>query len=41
MLYDTLHELDKMNFDLIVAEKVPQEGIGKAIHDKLLRAQNY
>lgn len=40
-LYDTLHELDKLNFDLIVAEKVPEEGIGKAIHDKLSRAQNY
>lgn len=40
-LYETLHELDAMNFDLIVAEKVPEIGIGKAIHDKLNRANNF
>ncbi len=30
-----------MDFGLIVAEEVPDEGIGKAIHDKLSRAQNF
>ncbi len=40
-LYETLHELDNMDFGLIVAEEVPDEGIGKAIHDKLSRAQNF
>lgn len=40
-LYETLHDLDNMGFGLLVAEEVPCEGIGKAIHDKLSRAQNY
>jgi len=34
-----MQELDNMDFDLIIAEKFPNIGIGKALNDKLLRAQ--
>lgn len=37
-LYDALHHLDSLQFDLIIVEKVPDEGIGKAINDRLSRA---
>lgn len=37
-LFSTLHELDGMNLDLIVAIQVPNIGIGKAINDRLRRA---
>jgi L-threonylcarbamoyladenylate synthase len=33
-----LRELDAENLDLIVAERVPEEGIGAAINDRLMRA---
>jgi L-threonylcarbamoyladenylate synthase len=33
-----LRELDAENLDLIVAERVPEEGIGAAINDRLTRA---
>jgi L-threonylcarbamoyladenylate synthase len=33
-----LRELDAENLDLIVAERVPEEGIGAAINDRLERA---
>jgi L-threonylcarbamoyladenylate synthase len=33
-----LRELDAENLDLIVAERVPEEGIGAAISDRLERA---
>jgi len=33
-----LRELDAENLDLIVAECVPEEGIGAAINDRLRRA---
>ena len=32
-----LRELDAENLDLIVAERVPEEGIGAAINDRLER----
>lgn len=38
VLYDALHQLDKENIDLIIAEKFPDYGIGKTINDRLLRA---
>ena len=38
-LYAAMQELDNMGFDLIIAEKFPNIGIGKALNDKLLRAQ--
>jgi L-threonylcarbamoyladenylate synthase len=37
-LYAALHRLDKSNLDLIIAEKFPNEGIGKSINDRLQRA---
>jgi L-threonylcarbamoyladenylate synthase len=37
-LYDTLHKLDKMNLDMIVAEVFPDHGLGKSINDRLQRA---
>lgn len=37
-LFYSLRELDKMNIDLILAERVPEVGLGKAINDRLMRA---
>lgn len=39
-LFRMLRELDAQNLDLIVAERVPEEGIGAAINDRLERALN-
>lgn len=37
-LYNALHLLDNKNLKVIIAEKLPNEGIGKAINDRLSRA---
>ncbi len=37
-LYAAMHQLDKLNLDLIIAEKFPDVGLGKTINDKLERA---
>ncbi|PZR71171.1 MAG: threonylcarbamoyl-AMP synthase [Chthoniobacterales bacterium] len=37
-LFRYLRELDQLNLDLIVAEKLPDEGLGAAIMDRLRRA---
>lgn len=37
-LYDTLHQLDQLSLDVIVAEKFPDHGLGKSINDRLERA---
>jgi len=37
-LYAAMHRLDKLNLDLIVAEKFPDIGLGKVINDRLERA---
>ena len=37
-LFSSLRELDKMKIDLILAEEVPNVGLGKAINDRLRRA---
>ncbi len=37
-LYAALHRLDKMNLDLIIAEKFPEYELGKSINDRLERA---
>ncbi|TLP75631.1 L-threonylcarbamoyladenylate synthase [Maribacter sp. ACAM166] len=37
-LYGTLHKLDKLNLDMIVAEIFPDFGLGKSINDRLVRA---
>ncbi len=37
-LYNTLHELDKLHLDFIIAERFPETGLGSVINDKLSRA---
>lgn len=37
-LYDALHQLDKMNLDIIIAERFPEYGLGLSINDRLERA---
>ncbi len=37
-LFSCLHNLDSSNLDIIYAEKVPEEGLGKAIMDRLTKA---
>jgi L-threonylcarbamoyladenylate synthase len=37
-LYDALHELDHLNLDVIIAEKMPETGLGNSINDRLQRA---
>lgn len=37
-LYATLHKLDELKLDLIIAEAFPNEGLGKSINDRLTRA---
>lgn len=37
-LYDALHQLDKQELDLIIAERFPDFGLGKSINDRLQRA---
>jgi L-threonylcarbamoyladenylate synthase len=37
-LFRYLHELDELDVDLIVAERVPDQGLGAAINDRLERA---
>jgi len=37
-LFGNLRELDKKNIDIILAEEVPDIGLGKAINDRLRRA---
>ncbi|NRD24316.1 threonylcarbamoyl-AMP synthase [Winogradskyella litoriviva] len=37
-LYDALHQLDTLDLDIIIAEKLPDFGLGKSINDRLLRA---
>jgi L-threonylcarbamoyladenylate synthase len=37
-LYNTMHRLDEMQLDLIIAETFKNEGLGKTINDRLQRA---
>ena len=37
-LFTVLRLTDKLNVDVILAEKFPDEGIGRAINDRLGRA---
>lgn len=37
-LYQAMHHLDNLNLDVIIAEKLPDQGLGKAINDRLNRA---
>lgn len=38
-LYAAMHQLDAAGFDLIIAEKFPEKGIGISLNDRLHRAQ--
>ena len=38
-LYAAMHELDNQNLDCIIAEKMPNTGLGYSINDRLFRAQ--
>ena len=37
-LYNVMHQLDKENLDIIIAEKFPDLDLGKSINDRLMRA---
>jgi L-threonylcarbamoyladenylate synthase len=37
-LFSAMRELDRGHYDLIVAEKMPERGLGRAINDRLFRA---
>ena len=37
-LYDAMHQLDKMKLDVIIAERLPEYGLGVSINDRLERA---
>ncbi|MFM2139332.1 MAG: hypothetical protein RJA57_1639 [Bacteroidota bacterium] len=37
-LYDALHRLDAGGYSLILAEKIPGEGIARAVNDRLVKA---
>ncbi|NHF60598.1 threonylcarbamoyl-AMP synthase [Flavobacteriaceae bacterium TP-CH-4] len=39
-LFASLHALDSAGLDVIVAERFPEEGLGRSINDRLRRAQN-
>ncbi|WP_293873430.1 L-threonylcarbamoyladenylate synthase [Flavobacterium sp.] len=38
-LYAAMHHLDAAGFDLIIAEKFPEKGVGISLNDRLYRAQ--
>lgn len=40
-LYEALHQLDKDDLDIIIAEKFPDYGLGKSINDRLTRATKH
>lgn len=37
-LFSAMHRLDRLSLDLIIAERVPNQGLGLAINDRLKRA---
>lgn len=37
-LYSSMHQLDRLNLDLILIEKLPDYDLGKSINDRLVRA---
>ncbi|PQJ79772.1 L-threonylcarbamoyladenylate synthase [Polaribacter porphyrae] len=39
-LYNALHELDQLDLDIIITEKLPDIGLGKSINDRLSRASS-
>lgn len=39
-LYQTLHRMEELSLDLIIAERMPEEGLGLSINDRLDRASS-
>lgn len=39
-LYNAMHELDALDLDLIIIEKMPEKGLGISMNDRLNRAAN-
>jgi len=39
-LYASLHTMDTLGLDIIIAERLPERGIGRSINDRLTRASN-
>ena len=39
-LYKSMHEMDHSGIDILIIEKIPEEGMGKAINDRLSRASS-
>jgi len=39
-LFEALHQLDKLGLEVIYAEPIPEEGLGRAIMDRLRRASH-
>lgn len=37
-LYDSLHQLDHLDLDVIITERLPEIGLGKSMNDRLQRA---
>ena len=37
-LYSALHDLDQLNVDLIIVERMPDQGLGRTMNDRLQRA---
>lgn len=37
-LYKSMHELDQLNLDIIIAERLPDTGLGRSVNDRLQRA---
>lgn len=39
-LYSTMHELDQLHLDLILAELLPDDGVGASVNDRMTRASS-
>jgi L-threonylcarbamoyladenylate synthase len=37
-LYNAMHQLDQLDLDILVAQRLPDQGLGKSINDRLERA---
>lgn len=37
-MYSRLHELEKLGLDLIIVERLPDQGLGRTLNDRLIRA---
>ena len=39
-LYSAMHDLDALELDIIIVEKMPNKGLGKSMNDRLFRASS-